>query len=169
MSTIDNSIPESLGSRASQPEDNLSRTSPNAKSIYKESKLGAFFTKTSAFLAGAAGGLAVLQATTGMALLGVIGPIGWAALGCLGVGLAIIATYNYLEENPNVLQSFKDAAKDIGKWALIGFFTPIVILGFFLTGGLANCTGVGGASPEINNDGNTPPNQPPIITAENIE
>jgi hypothetical protein len=155
MSSIDgsNHFPtnDTVSNRSSL-SDSLTRTDPKAKSLYQESSAG-FFMKFSGFLAGAAATAAILAkvltigAATSAAL---VTPFGWAALACLGVGLAIIATKNFLDKNPQILESIKDAVKDFGKWCagticITGIFIlAIIISPFFLF--LDGCGGGGGGS-----------------------
>jgi hypothetical protein len=126
----------------------LNRNSEKTKSLYQESRAG-FFMKFSGFLAGAAASAAILAkvltigAATSAAL---VTPFGWAALACLGVGVAIIATKHFLDKSQPILESIKSAVIDFGKCCAGTISAAVIIIGCILGGGFLMVGEGGGGS-----------------------
>ncbi len=124
----------------------LERNSLEAKEILVESDRLGNVAEGAFFLGGFAGGVAasfivMAQVVVGLiALASLATPIGWAALGLLGIGLTVLAIRNYIKENPETFDKLKSSIGFGVGGFIVGF---LVIPSLFLTGGMVRSGGGG--------------------------
>ena len=111
--------------------------------VHEETKsdILALASKVSFVVSGIATGVFALAAT--LAAAGLLGaavgtPIGWAALGALGVGLAIMAVRHSCMEDPKSLELFKENLT-YGLTSAAGTYFFILVLYVGGAGGVASC------------------------------